>query len=132
MPDIDVTDVLLDSEVAGEEFTYTRRPETVTPAGRGVRATQVYPAFGSIQPVEDNSMMRTEDFDAAANTIQIVTITRLRGASQDQGGNQFAPDIVTWKGNEYVVKTVEDFSQYGAGYILAVATSEDFVDQASG
>lgn len=132
MPEIDVTDVLLDSDVAGEDFTYARRPETVTQAGRGVRALQVYPGVGSIQPIEDNSMARTEDYDAAANTIQIITMTRLRSVSQDQGGNQFAADIVTWKGNSYVVKTVEDFSQYGAGYVRAVATSQDFVDQATG
>jgi galactose-6-phosphate isomerase len=129
MPEIDVTDVLLGSAVAGEEFLVQRRQEVVTQQGKGtVPNPLTFPAFGSVQPEGDNDMIREEDFDSQAHTIEVITPFRLRGDSTDAAGNSFKGDIVIWKGNNYVVKRVEDYSSFGPGWVLASCTSEDFVD----
>ncbi len=132
MPDIDVTDVLLDSDIAGEAFQYERRSETVSVNGRSVQGLQVFDAVGSVQPPGENDLITTEDYDAASNTIVVITTARLRCVSQDQVAAQFKPDIVLWQGNRYVVTKCEPWTEYGAGFIRAVCKSEDFIDQAPG
>ena len=130
MPEIDVTDVLLDSEIAGEAFIVERRTETVGQNGQSTVAIAQIQAYGAIQPEGDNDLIRTEDYDVQSKSVVVITNFRLRGVSQDAQGKEYKPDIVIWKGNSFIVKTVEDFSQYGGGMIEALCTSEDFVDQA--
>jgi len=132
MPDIDVTDVVLGSAVAGEEFIVIRRVETVQQNGESTVQTFNYPAFGSIQPEGDNDLEREADYDAAVRSIEVITPFRLRLAAVDQQGKQFKPDIVSWKGNNYVTITVEDYSHFGRGLNRALCTSEDFVDEPTG
>lgn len=128
MPDIDVTDVLLGAAVAGEMFVVQRRKETVTEQGLSTVETFNLDATGSVQPEGENDMIRDADYDAASRTIEVITPFRLRGESVDGAGNQFKPDIVIWNGNSYVVKKVEDYSTFGRGLVIAICTSEDFVD----
>jgi galactose-6-phosphate isomerase len=129
MPDIDVNDVLLGSAIAGETFVVQRRQETVTQQGKSTIKTFNLPAVGSIQPEGDNEMIRETDFDTQSNSIEVITPFRLRGASVDAAGKEFKADIVLWNGNSYVVKTVNDYTAFGRGWVLAQCTSEDFVDQ---
>lgn len=132
MPDIDVTDLLSDPDIAGDEFTVKRRQETVNTFGRSVVATVPLDACGPVFPAGDNSLIRQDAFDAEANTITVVTEFRLRGPSKS-GGLQFKADLVEWprqSGNHYIVRTTNDFSRYGAGMIEAECTSIDFSDEA--
>lgn len=129
MPDIDVTDVVLGSAVAGDEFIVIRRVETVGDNGESSVEVFRYPAAGSIQPEGDNDLEREADFDTGVHTIAVITPFRLRLSATDGKGVSFKPDIVGWNGNNYVVKTVEDYSHFGRGLIQAICTSEDFVDE---
>ncbi len=58
----------------------------------------------------------------------IVTKFRLRGPAKD-GSTQYQPDLITWEGDSYVVKTIDPYPQYGAGFIQAIVGSMDSVDQ---
>lgn len=130
MPDIDVTELLFDTDLAGNIFTVLRRFQTVNTYGEGVAATTTIPnLIGAIYPTGDNSLVRQEDFQSQANTITVVTTFRLRGPSKDSG-NQYDADIVQWSGVNWLVRTVNEFTQYGAGFIEAECTSQDFIDQA--
>lgn len=129
MPDIDVTDVVLGSEVAGEWFRVVRRVQVVDEDGIS-SVTQVnYSAVGSIAPVGDNSLLREESFETMTKSIKVITTFRLRGPS-NQGQQTYQPDIIIWKGDSFVVRVLNDWSQYGVGMIEAECSSEDFIDQA--
>lgn len=134
MPEIDVTDILVDIDIADSQFTVIRRQEVVNNFGETTLVTTTYPPtlpqpIGAIYPTGDNKLQRKEDFTSQSDTITVVTQFRLRGASKS-GGNKFQPDIVVWNGNNYVVSNVNEFTQYGAGFIEAECTSIDFTPQA--
>lgn len=130
MPDIDVSDVLIDPEIAGDTFTVLRRQETMTVRGK---STVVVTAFdnqvGAVWPSSDNELKRLADYDAQHKAITVVTAFRLRGVS-NAGGQSFKPDIVQWGGSNFEVADLKDWSRFGAGMIEAICVETDFVGQA--
>jgi hypothetical protein len=129
VPEIDVTDVLLDPDIAGEQLTVLRRVQTIGTNGVAViTETAVMPApVGSVRPTGDNSLVREEAYQQQAKSIRVVTNFMLRGEARD-GGVDYQPDVIVWKGSRFVVRTIEDYSQYGAGMIQADCTSMEFDD----
>lgn len=132
MPDIDVSDLLLDGDIAGESFTVIRRQETVGNNGVTAIAQTNLSAVGSISPTGDNSLVRAEAFQTQANTIKVITNFRLRGPSKDGAGNSFQPDIIQWNGNHFVVRVINEWTSYGAGFVEVECSSIDFIDLAPG
>lgn len=128
MPLIDVTDVLLDPEIAGETFRVIRRQETVNSLGRSVHTLIRYWATGSVTPTGDNSLIREVAFQTQNKTIKVITTFELRGEGKDRAGNHYQPDIVVWNHDAFLVKTINDWSRYGAGMIEADCMSQDFAD----
>lgn len=130
MPDLDVNDLILDPEVAATGFQVLRRRETVTDQGRTSVNIATYAAFGSIVPSGDNSLIREEGYGIGAKTINVITNFWLRHQAQDgPGGYRYQPDIVVWNGNKYLVKAVNDYSQFGQGFVEAECSSMDMIDQ---
>jgi len=138
MPDIDVSDLLFDSDIAGESFIVIRRQEIVGDNGVSVlTATSLplpgdAPIVGSITPTGDNSLVRQEAYQTQANTILVITPFRLRGPSKDSGGASFQPDVVVWNGNHFVVKTLNEWTSFGAGFVEAECSSIDLIELAPG
>jgi hypothetical protein len=129
--DVDVTDVLLDPAIAGERFTVLRRKETVNDLGVASWEWLTFPeVIGSVTPTGDQSLVREEAYQVSAKTMLVITEFRLRGPSKDAAGANYQPDIVVWNGNYYLVRSVDDFSRYGAGFVQAECTSTDLIDQA--
>lgn len=128
MSEIDVSDVLLGSEIAGTQFIVQRRQEAVGQDGFGAQQLLQLQAYGSVQPMEAE-LLREPEYDGVTNGIIVITPFRLRSASKAQGNN-YKPDIILWNGNSYIVRRIENWSQYGAGFIKAECVSEDFIDQA--
>ncbi len=126
MPFLDVTDLLADPDIAGEPFTVIRRSEGSYDHGRPVIETTTLPAMGSITPTGDNSLVRAEGYETSAKTILVVTTFPLRGSSQDDTDLQWHPDIVKWKGDYFVVRSLDDYSQYGAGLVAAECTATPY------
>lgn len=130
MPSIDVTDLLVDPEIAGEPFIVVRRQMTVDNHGKTNIAFTVFPnVAGSITPTGDNSLVRAEAYETQANTIKVITPFRLRGVSKDVSGS-FLPDLVLWGGNHFEVKSLNDWNTFGAGFMEADCLSIETVDQA--
>ncbi len=132
MPALDVSEVLNDPDIAGDAFTVLRRTQTVNNYGEGGVATQTLPAFGSVQPTGDNSLVREEAYQVQANSITVYTTFPLRGPGKDAQGNSYQPDVVVWQGNHYLVKVVNDWSSFGTGFVQADCQSIDPVDLAPG
>lgn len=129
MPDIDVTEILSDSDIAGVPFVVVRREEVVNVHGESELVETRIDAVGSVQPTGDNSLVREEAYQTQAKTLKVVTTFLLRGESK-AAGRSYQPDLVLWQGDYYLVRTVEDYSQYGAGMVDAECTSVDHVDDA--
>lgn len=129
MPWIDVTDILADPMIAGEAFQVLRRHETVNSYGESTIATTTYSANGSITPTGDNSLVREDAFQSQAKTIKVVTSFMLQGQAEDAQGNKYQPDLILWKGDYYIVRTLNDYSSYGAGMIEAECSSIDWDDE---
>lgn len=127
MPQIDVgREVLLDPMIAGESFQVIRRAETVSERGVSSVAEEVFdPVLGSVVPSGDNSLLREEAFQTQSQSIRVITLFRLRGAS-GENGESYQPDIVVWKGGSYLVRTVDDYSNYGAGMIVAECIATNY------
>lgn len=126
MPLLDVSEVIGDPLIAGEPFTVIRRQETVSNGGVVQIATTQLAALGSITPTGDNSLLREEAFQMQARTIKVITNFMLRPASKDASSSSFQPDLVLWKGDYYLVRSIEDYSQYGAGMIEAECITIDY------
>lgn len=130
MPGIDVTGILLDPDIAGTPFTVIRRSEIVSNFGLStVRSKSIPNVRGSVQPTGENSLVREAAFDVQAKTIKVITTFRLRGVSTQAGAN-YKPDLILWNGDYYEVRVINDYSQFGGGFIDAECTSIDYVDQA--
>jgi hypothetical protein len=135
MADIDVSDLLGDPDFI-DTFTVLRRQETTNNSGESTLAITTYPTppdlpqpYGAVFPTGDNKLVRQQDFTTQSSTITVITQFRLRGSSKS-GGSEFQPDIVVWNGGNYVVSNVNEYTQYGAGFIEAECTSIDFTPPA--
>ena len=130
MPEIDVTDVLMDTDIAGETFSVIRREEIVNLYGISTPQSKTIPnVMGSIQPVGQLSLMREEAYDAQAKTIKVFTTFRLRGVSK-AAGLDYKPDLIFWNGDYYEVQMLSDWSSFGGGIIEVECMSIDYVDDA--
>lgn len=130
MPSIDVSDVLLGGDIAGEPFTVIRRTSANNANGQAV-ITPAAPVtmVGSVTPGSDNEMVVAEAFQAQKGTITVITTFRLRGVSKDPGtGVSYAADLVGWGGSFYIVSVLNDWTKYGGGFIEAHCIQYDWPD----
>lgn len=130
MPEIDVTEVLLGADIAGTTFSVIRRREVVGDDGIAVLYQRtISGVLGSVTPTGENSLIREEAHSAQHKTIMVVTSFRLRGSSRDSLGASWQPDLVLWRGGYFIVRTVDDFSQFGVGMISADCETFNYVPQ---
>jgi hypothetical protein len=122
MATLDVSDIPICAEFS-DRFDVLRRPETVSEFGRSVTSQVTASAVGTIYPTGDNSLVRQADFEISRKTLTCVTPYRLQQAAPG-----FQPDLVLYRGNQYVVSAVEDYSQYGAGFVVAQLSSVIAID----
>ena len=127
MPDLDLTDITLDTFIAGETFQVIRRAEVISWHGRSIAPGVPFSVIGQVTPSGDNSLVRQRDFDAMNKTIMVITAFPLRGVSND-GAVNYKPDLVAWHGDYYVVRYVRDYGNYGAGLFEAECSSYDLED----
>lgn len=130
MPLVDVTDLLVDPDIAGQAFEVIRRQETVNNFGESTVVVTRAPAFGSIQPGGSQELQREDAFDVQVDTIKICTTFRLRGVTRGPSGRRFKPDIIVYGGSYYELISPNDWTAFGAGFIEAEATSIRYVEDA--
>lgn len=128
MPLVDVTDILVDPDIAGQSFTVIRRQEIVNDFGESTVVKAQIPAVGSVQPEGENDLLREDAFDAMAKTIIVVTSFRLRGVAKGPNKSRFKPDIVLWEGNYFEVVELKGWGDFGFGFVEATCTSVHYVD----
>src|SRR5580698_10692341 len=130
MPLLDLSSVLT-SPMLWDTFTVNRRIQTVNNFGIATVAVQAIAGlFGVVYPSNENELKRYPDLQVQDKAITVITRFALRGETETTADPSvsYQPDIVVWGSNNFVVRKVEDWSQYGPGFLLAICTSMDLVD----
>jgi hypothetical protein len=133
MPDIDVSDLLLDPDFVGvpsqrpgfDGITVRRRQEIVNNHGRAEYAVTTFnEVVASVISIADQAIVRGPDQMHLPQLIEVHTKFALQGPSPGYG-----PDFIVWNGTTFQVNKVQNHSHYGAGFIQADCSSVDFEDQ---
>lgn len=128
MPLLDMSIVLNDPQLI-DSFSVIRRTETVNNFGVSTIASVTIPdLYGPIYPSNENDLARFPDLQVQTKAITVITRFALRGEAETSG-TEFQPDVVVWGGDNFVVRRIEDWSKYALGFIMAICTSIDLVDQ---
>lgn len=122
-PLLDVT-VVLNSPMFMTTFTVVRRVNSVDDYGRTVVNEDRIELSGVIVPAGLNTQERPKEYATGRRSIAVYTQFRLR--PQVDGS---IPDLVLYRGDDYLVETVEDYTVFGAGFVQAYCTSQDLQDQ---
>jgi hypothetical protein len=122
MPSLDVN-VVLSSPLFMDTFTVVRRESGVSDQGRTTTIETQIPTTGVVQPSGANMQERPKDYATGRKSCLVITQFRLR---QQTAG--YLPDLVLWRGDDYLVETVEDYTNYGRGFVQAYCTSQDLQD----
>lgn len=127
MPFVDAAlDALLDPMVAATPFSVVRRRSWTNTNGFQQQSSLTQRGIGSVTPTGDNSLSREDGFQSQPKTILVITRTFLRSAAEDADGFEWQPDLVLWQNNHYLVKSLEDFGQFGGGFVAATCEIFEF------
>ena len=124
---LDTTDVLLDPDFT-DTFTVIRRQEVVGTNGRSNVTQFTKSSFGVVTSAGRNELERVPDADTYKRIIVIITKFPLQGEVTLGNGITYKPDLVVWRGDNYLVKECDLYPQFGAGFVQAICTSEDIID----
>jgi hypothetical protein len=129
MPIIDVSDLLLDGDLT-DTFTVIRRLQSVNENGEtSVVTSTLNNVLGIVSPTANNELVVQDALQTQGKTLNVVTKFRLRGATQDTTGAQYQPDLIVWNLDTYEIKLLQDFSNYGDGFVSADCASVDLLDE---
>jgi hypothetical protein len=122
---LDVTEILTDPELA-DRFMVVRRTETVDDHGMSTLALQAYKnKIGVVTATTPNILERMTDMQVMPRSITIVTRFKLQAEVTG-----FQPDIVVWKGSNYLVKSIDLYPHFGRGFYQVECHSMDRTDPA--
>jgi len=122
-PFLDPSTILLDPMLA-DTFTVLTRVETVNDYGESVQeTTPTAGVVGVVVPASPDDLQRLDDLERGQRAIKIFTRYRLNGPSTAR-----QPDLIVWRGDNFVVKTLDPFSNFGAGWTEVLATSIDTLE----
>jgi galactose-6-phosphate isomerase len=123
MPQLDPGSVVLFSPMFQTSFSVIRRVQGVDNNGRMTETDTTFPALGVIHAAGENTQERPKDYATGRKSIAVYTQFRLR--PQTEG---YVPDLVVYRGDNYLVQTMEDYTDFGEGWVQAYCTSQDLQD----
>ncbi len=115
MPLLDVSDVLDDPDFQ-TTVVLKRSGGTVGSDGRATYATTTSTIAAVVTAANGMNLARGADGRTSQGSITIHTRQMLYS-----GEDGTEPDVIEWRGNEWTVVVVNDFSEYGAGFVSATA-----------
>jgi hypothetical protein len=125
MPLLDVTQILTDPDFA-DSFAVRRRTDVIDSHGRSVPTEQTFsPVIGVVTANSPSDLDRKEDYQTMSRSITVVCRFALRGETTDS-----QPDIVVWRGSNFLVKHVDLYPHFGAGFFQAECSSMNKTDNA--
>jgi hypothetical protein len=122
---LDVSSVLLDPDFT-ELVTIKRRAQTDDGHGRIITVDTIYPNIVAVLcAASPEDLTRETDYGAFMRSIRVVLQFRIRG--QTEG---YLPDVVVWRGNNFIVDSFDPYPQFGNGFYQAICQSMDRNDNA--
>jgi hypothetical protein len=112
MAELDLSELMGDPDFADTGIQLIRNTQTLT-NGRVTLTPQNYFITASVQPVAANLDILA-DGQRVASRLSVYTQFQLLAATDTTSG-----DIVVWNGRNYMTRVVEDFSNFGVGYVEA-------------
>lgn len=111
---LDVTEVLIDPDFMDTGLVCTRNTQTVGPNGLAINTPTLFPFAGVV--TNDNGDVLNRIAEGERNVADIVVHTTF--VLTDGRGN-VSTDLVSWRGEQYTVKSVIDYSHFGRGFVSA-------------
>lgn len=123
MPFLDVTDVLYDPDFA-TTISVARTTTTVSTLGETVQTPATISGIVAVvTPANSNDLKRMAEAERLGGAIAIHTTYQLHaGGLMPDGVTNATADIVTWQGRQYSIFSIDDWTQFGAGFVRATAT----------
>ena len=125
---LDVSSVLIDPDFT-DTIIVRRRKLVIDEHGRPTAGSSIEQDFTNVLAVvtsdSPNNLQRSDDYGSFMRSISVVTQFRLRGQTKD-----YLPDIVVWRGNNFIVDSFDPYPQFGSGFIQATCQSMDRNDNA--
>lgn len=122
-PMMDFSECVLDPMLA-DTFAVNRRTEIIDDFGQVNMTTRTtYNVPGIVTAAGPNDLERLDDNQRMGRHLVIVTAFRLRGPAPG-----YQPDTIAWRGDTFVVKTVDPYPQFGSGFVQVIAGSMDSED----
>lgn len=122
MATLDVSD-LTDDEDFADPFDLVRRTSTPNDFGENVLTETPTSCVGSVQPGGGLARRLFPDVARPQDWVKIYAPVRMASASPTDP--QAYADVVVFRGVRYVVKDVDDWMHFGAGYCRALCLSEN-------
>jgi len=114
MPQLDVSDVLLDPDFIDKSLICNRMAQTVGNDGIAVDTPTSMPFSGVVTNDTGDILMREAQGERLEGSITIHSKFRLT-----DGTNSYSADQVVWLGATYTVTRVANWSTYGRGFVAA-------------
>ncbi len=120
---LDVTEILNDPDFV-DTFTVQRRSEVIGVNGRSQQTVQTFSnVVGVVTAIGPSDLDRQDGYQTMRRSISIVTKFRIQGEATG-----IQPDIIVWRGDNFVVKSLEPYPQFGVGFVQVECTSMDQTD----
>lgn len=119
MAQIDVSDLLLDPDFI-DNLTLIHRTASVSSSGHTVLVESSQVTVGSVQPANGQQIMRLPEALQSSD----VRAFYIKAVIQSDGSAQY-PDVILFQGGRYLIKQVEQWLNFGAGWNMGICVRED-------
>ena len=109
MPLLDCTEILGDPDFA-QDFVVVRFIRSVSQQGLTVDSPGLFQSYGVILPLSGAQLMMLPEAERLGSFITIITPFKLVALS-----GTTAPDHVQWHGQDYLIRSVNDWTDWGQG-----------------
>lgn len=114
MPTLDVTEVLSDPDFMTNALVRIRYTQTVGSDGIASNTTASDSFSGVVTQATGNQLVRADGGSYISGTILVHSTFPLSAGAAGQDA-----DVIAWRGRNYTVKDVADWSDYGRGFTCA-------------
>ena len=115
MPDLDISELFTDTDLAGMCISIIRTVRSVSQGGTTIETSNPLTAVGLIYPSSAQELSVLSDEDRVGAFISVVSTFRFVPLTTSN-----SPDIVVWENANYRVMNTTDYRQYGVGMVVAV------------
>lgn len=121
MPNVDVTELLEDADFA-QTIYVTRTTLTAGSNGRPQETRTTYCSFGVVTPAAGDALQVVPEALRVSSMLQVATKCELRAGTASS-----RPDEVRHRNRQYVVVGVQNFMQWGRGFVIATLAAKELL-----